>query len=666
MVTSKKKIKPSNQKDKPAKTPPPPKQADDLRGQISEHDVYLFKEGSHFSLYHKLGAHVIERDGKRGVGFAVWAPNAKSIHLIGSFNDWNKSATPMIQRGDGSGIWEVFVESAANYDLYKYLIQKQDGSTIEKGDPVASAWELPPKQASVVWDSDYTWSDDDWMKTRKARNAADAPMSVYELHAGSWRRVPEEGNRSLSYRELADQLAEYLNENGFTHVELLPIMEHPFYGSWGYQTLGYFAPTGRYGSPDDFRYFVDRMHQAGIGVILDWVPSHFPADAYGLGEFDGTHLYEHADPREGWHPDWQSYIFNLGRNEVRAFLISSAMYWLDEFHVDGLRVDAVASMLYRDYSREQGEWVPNHKGGRENLESISFLRRFNEAVYEKFPDVQTIAEESTSWPMVSRPTYVGGLGFGMKWNMGWMNDTLDYFGEDPVHRRYHQNRLTFGIMYAFSENFMLALSHDEVVHGKGSLIGKMPGDHWQKLANLRLLWGYMYTQPGKKLNFMGGEIGQISEWNHDASLDWRLLEQPQHAAELRWVRDLNHFYREQPAMHELDFSKKGFEWVDCNDAEKSVMTYLRKGKDEQDTLLIAVNLTPVPRYNYRVGVPQPGRWDEVLNSDAKIYGGSGQGNLGSVEAAPIRFFERYDQSLSLTLPPLSVVVFKNAKGTEQK
>jgi 1,4-alpha-glucan branching enzyme len=484
-------------------------------------------------------------------------------------------------------------------------------------------------------------------------------MSVYELHAGSWKRVPEEGNRSLSYRELADQLADYLNENGFTHVELLPIMEHPFYGSWGYQTLGYFAPTGRYGTPDDFRYFVDRMHQAGIGVILDWVPSHFPADAYGLGEFDGTHLYEHADPKEGWHPDWQSYIFNLGRNEVRAFLISSAMCWLDEFHVDGLRVDAVASMLYRDYSREQGEWVPNHMGGRENLETISFLRRFNEAVYEKFPDVQTIAEESTSWPMVSRPTYIGGLGFGMKWNMGWMNDTLGYFREDPIHRRYHQNQLTFGIMYAFSENFMLALSHDEVVHGKGSLINKMPGDDWQKLANLRLLWGYMYTQPGKKLNFMGGEIGQYKEWNHDASVDWALLDNPGHSAELRWVRDLNHFYREQPALHQLDFSEEGFEWVDCNDAEKSVLTYLRKGKDAKDTLLIAANFTPVPRHNYRVGVPRPGRWAEVLNSDATIYGGSGQGNMGGVDATPVRFFDRFDQSLSLTLPPLSVVVFKH-------
>jgi len=639
--------------------------ADDQRGELTEHDVYLFKEGSHFSLYRKLGAHLVERGGKRGVAFAVWAPNARSIHLIGSFNDWRKSATPMQRREDGSGIWEVFVDGAANYDLYKYLIEKQDGSTVEKGDPVAAAWELPPKQASVVWDSSYEWSDDAWMKDRAARNAADAPMSVYELHAGSWKRVAEEGNRSLSYRELADQLADYLNENGFTHVELLPIMEHPFYGSWGYQTLGYFAPTGRYGTPDDFRYFVDRMHQAGIGVILDWVPSHFPADSYGLGEFDGTHLYEHADPREGWHPDWQSYIFNLGRNEVRAFLISSAMCWLEEFHVDGLRVDAVASMLYRDYSREQGEWVPNHKGGRENLEAISFLRRFNEVVYEKFPDVQTIAEESTSWPMVSRPTYLGGLGFGMKWNMGWMNDTLSFFKQDPVHRRYHQGRLTFGIMYAFSENFMLALSHDEVVHGKGSLVNKMPGDEWQKRANLRLLWGYMYTQPGKKLNFMGGEIGQWREWNHDASLDWSLLEQKGHRGILRWVRDLNTLYQDAPALYERDFNESGFEWVDCNDAEKSVLTYLRKGKNPADTLLIAANFTPIPRHNYRVGVPKPGRWEEVLNSDATIYGGSGQGNMGGVDATPVRFFDRYDQSLSLTLPPLGVVVFKHSRTTTQ-
>ncbi len=626
---------------------------------ITDHDVYLFKEGSHFALYEKLGSHVVTRDGRKGTHFAVWAPNARRISVIGDFNDWRKGVHPMQARPDGSGVWEAFIEGIGNGAVYKYHIESSlGGYQVDKGDPFARYWELPPKTASIVWDELHEWKDQQWMQTRAGRNALAAPISVYEMHAGSWRRVPEEGNRSLTYRELAHQLADYCTESGFTHVELLPIMEHPFYGSWGYLTLGYFAPTRRYGTPSDFKYFVDYLHQRGIGVILDWVPSHFPADEYGLNYFDGSHLFEHADPRRGWHPDWQSCIFNLGRNEVRAFLISSAMFWLNECHVDGLRVDAVASMLYLDYSRKEGEWVPNHMGGRENLESISLLRRLNEIVHEKHPDVMTVAEESTSWPMVSRPAYAGGLGFDFKWNMGWMSDTLSYFRKDPIHRQFHHNQLTFSIWYAFNEQFMLSLSHDEVVHGKGSLLNKMPGDEWQQFANLRLLYGYMFTHPGKKLLFMGDEFGQQSEWNHDSSLEWHVLQYPLHGGLRRWVGDLNRLLQAEEALHMKDFEQAGFEWVDCNDYVNSVLTYMRYGRDRESCLLIGCNYTPIPRHNYRVGVPHEGVWTEILNSDAKIYGGSGQGNLGGIKTAPVPYYDRHDFSISLTLPPLGVVVFK--------
>ncbi|MBI3015018.1 MAG: 1,4-alpha-glucan branching protein GlgB, partial [Candidatus Tectomicrobia bacterium] len=513
------------------------------------------------------------------------------------------------------------------------------------------------RTASIVWDLQYDWADQEWMAGRHKRNALDAPVAIYEVHLGSWRRVLEDGNRSLSYRELALSLTEYVVEMGYTHVELLPVMEHPFFGSWGYQTAGYFAPDSRYGTPQDLMVLIDTLHQHGIGVILDWVPSHFPADEHGLVYFDGTCLYEHAYPQKGFHPDWKSYIFNHGRNEVRAFLISNALFWLDKYHADGLRVDAVASMLYLDYSRKEGEWMPNIYGGRENLEAISFLKRMNEAVYGAFPDVQTIAEESTAWPMVSRPVYVGGLGFGMKWNMGWMHDTLEYFCKDPVHRQYHHNRITFSILYAFSENFVLPLSHDEVVHGKGSLLGAMPGNDWQRFANLRLLYGFLYAHPGKKLMFMGGEFGQWSEWNHDAGLEWHLLQFPPHQGVKRWVKDLNIFYRSEPALYQVDFDNKGFEWIDCNDHTNSILSFLRRGQDPNNLLAIVCNFTPVPRHHCRVGVPLGGYWQEVLNSDASLYGGSGLGNLGGVSASPVSTHGR-PYSLDVTVPPLAAVIFK--------
>jgi 1,4-alpha-glucan branching enzyme len=510
----------------------------------------------------------------------------------------------------------------------------------------------------VVWKLDYDWGDEDWMKVRAERGRLSAPLSIYELHLGSWRRVPGEGNRSLSYRELADALPDYAAEQGFTHVELLPLMEHPFYGSWGYQTTGYFAASSRYGSPEDLMHLIDALHQRGIGVILDWVPSHFPTDEHGLGYFDGTHLYEHGDPRQGFHPDWGSLIFNYGRHEVRSFLLSSACFWLDVFHADGLRVDAVASMLYLDYSRKEGEWIPNELGGRENLAASAFLRQLNEAIYRSHPGVQTIAEESTAWPMVSRPTYAGGLGFGLKWDMGWMHDTLQYMQRDPIHRKHHHGELTFRMVYAFNENFVLPLSHDEVVHGKGSLLGKMPGDEWQKFANLRLLYGVMWMQPGKKMLFMGGEIGQGSEWNHDGSLDWHLLDLDRHRGLQRWVRDLNTTYRAEPALHELDCEPAGFSWIDCNDNEQSTLSWLRHAKDSGRTVVVACNFAPVPRYNHRIGVPQGGHWSEILNSDAPLYGGSGQGNLGGVETTPVACHGQL-QSLSITLPPLGMVAFNS-------
>jgi len=629
--------------------------------RLTDDDLYLFNEGSHYRLYDKLGAHPMNMDGVEGTYFAVWAPNARQVFVIGEFNGWDRSSHPLRSRGQ-SGIWEGFISNVGKGTIYKYyLLSRYRGYQVEKADPLALYSEIPPRTASIVWELDYAWGDQAWTEKRCERNALDAPISIYEVHLGSWRRVPEEGNRPLTYRELAPRLAEYVQQMGFTHVEFLPVMEHPFYGSWGYQTAGYFAPTSRYGTPQDFMYLIDYLHQHNIGVILDWVPSHFPNDEHGLGYFDGTHLYEHDDPRQGLHPDWNSFIFNYGRNEVRSFLFSSALFWLNKYHVDGLRVDAVASMLYLDYGRKEGEWLPNRYGGRENLEAIAFLRRFNQAVYEENPNAQTIAEESTAWPMVSRPTYLGGLGFGLKWDMGWMHDTLEYMAKAPVYRKYHHNNLTFRLVYAFFENFILPLSHDEIVYGKGSLLDKMPGDDWQKFANLRLLLGYMYAQPGKKLLFMGGEFGQWREWVHDESLEWHLVQYPPHSGLQRWVSDLNRFYRSQPALYQLDFEQAGFEWIDCNDVEHSVISLVRRARSTNDIVLAVCNFTPVTHFNYRVGVPQSGFWSELLNSDAKEYGGSGQGNLGGVEAAPIPLHGR-PYSLTINLPPLAAVFFKR-KGT---
>jgi len=621
---------------------------------LTPFDLHLFNEGSHSHLYEKLGAH-ISKD-PEGTSFAVWAPNADWVSVIGDFNGWNRDSNKLVPR-EQSGIWEGFIPGVAHGALYKYHVHSRVTRTgADKADPFAVFAEQPPRQASVVWDLSYGWGDAEWLSSRQRANSRQAPWSVYEVHLGSWMRVPEEENRWLTYRELAPHLADYAHRLGFTHVEFMPVMEHPFYGSWGYQVTGYFAPTSRYGTPQDFMFLVDHLHQHGIGVILDWVPSHFPSDEFGLQYFDGTHLYEHADPRLGVHPDWGSSIFNYGRNEVRGFLLSSALSWLNRYHADGLRVDAVASMLYLDYSRKQGEWLPNKFGGNENLEAIDFLRRFNIEVYKEHPDVQTIAEESTSWPLVSRPTYLGGLGFGMKWDMGWMHDTLSYISKDPVHRRFEHHQLTFRALYAFTENYMLPLSHDEVVHGKGSLLSKMPGDDWQKFANLRLLLAYMYAVPGKKLLFMGAEFGQWSEWNHEASLDWHLLDEPMHDGLSRWTGDLNRVMREEKPLHELDFDPAGFAWIDITDAEQSVISFMRRSS--RDELIVAVfNFTPVPRHNYQVGVPLPGRWLELLNSDAPIYGGSGQGNLGGVEAAPIGKHGHL-HSLNLTLPPLGALFLK--------
>ncbi len=625
--------------------------------RLTDDDLYLFNEGSHLHLHEKLGSHLTDVDGVAGTYFAVWAPNAERVSVVGDFNGWDRSADALGLKGS-SGIWEGFVAGASHGDAYKYhVVSAHDGYTVDKADPFAVHAETPPKTASKIWDLDYEWGDDDWMATRGDRHGLDAPMNVYEMHLGSWRRKPEEGDRPLSYRELAEPLADHCEEMGFTHVEFLPIAEHPFGGSWGYQVTGFFAPTSRYGTPQDLKHLVDHLHQRGIGVILDWVPSHFPSDEHGLAYFDGTHLYEHADPRQGIHPDWNSYIFNYGRDEVRSFLMSSAIYWLGEYHIDGLRVDAVASMLYLDYSRRDGEWIPNEYGGNENLEAIDFLRRFNSEVYGAFPDVQTIAEESTAWPMVSRPTYVGGLGFGLKWDMGWMHDTLEYFSHESVHRSFHHNQLTFRAMYAFTENYCLPLSHDEVVHGKGSLVNKMAGDQWQKFANLRALYGYMYATPGKKLLFMGGEIAQWREWDHETSLDWHLLDDPAHAGIRRWVATLGEVYRREPALHEQDCHPDGWEWVDASDWQQSILVFLRKATDPNDCALVACNFTPVPRHNYLVGAPRGGYWREILNSDATEYGGSGLGNLGGVEAAPVPVHGR-PASLNLTLPPLSVVVLK--------
>jgi 1,4-alpha-glucan branching enzyme len=625
---------------------------------LGEQDLHLFNEGTHYRAYQKLGSHLMRLpDGTAGACFAVWAPNAERVSVMGDFNGWNRRAHPLASRGS-SGIWEGFVPGIARGDTYKYyIVSRVGGYRVEKADPYAVHHETPPKTGSKVWDLDYQWGDAEWMQARKARNALVSPMAIYEVHLGSWRRDPAEGHRFLSYRELAPRLIEHVSRLGFTHVEFLPVMEHPFYGSWGYQITGYFAPTSRYGTPQDFMFLIDSLHQAGIGVILDWVPSHFPTDEHGPAYFDGTHLYEHADPRKGHHKDWDSYIFNYGRHEVDSFLRSNALYWLDHYHADGLRVDAVASMLYLDYSRREGEWVPNEFGGRENLEAIALLRRLNECVYREHPDVQTIAEESTAWPMVSRPVYVGGLGFGLKWDMGWMHDTLGYLTRDPIHRKYHHNELTFRMMYAFSENFVLPLSHDEVVHGKGSLLSKMPGDEWQQRANFRLLLASMYAQPGKKLLFMGGEFGQWAEWNHDASLDWHLLDHESHTGLQRLVADLNRLYRQEPALHRCDCEPGGFEWIDCTDADLSLLSWIRRGREGDRAVVVACNFTPQPRTNYRIGVPHGGYWREVLNSDSSHYGGSGWGNLGGVEAASQGAHGR-PCSLTVTLPPLAAVFFK--------
>ncbi len=626
---------------------------------LTEYDIFLFKEGNHFSLFDKLGSHLLTVDGVLGAYFAVWAPNARTLSVIGDFNGWDPRMHPLNPRSDESGIWEGFIPRVAQGARYKYhLVSNRNGYTVAKADPFALHAETPPRTASIVWDLSYEWKDQAWMAGRGRANSHGAPMAMYEVHLGSWRRVPEEGNRSLTYVELADRLTDYASGMGYTHVELLPVMEHPFYGSWGYQTTGYFAPTSRYGTPQEFMGLIDALHRRGVGVILDWVPSHFPNDEHGPAFFDGTHLYEHADPRKGFHPEWNSHIFNYGRNEVRNFLISSALFWLTRYHADGLRVDAVASLLYLDYARKEGEWIPNQYGGRENLDAITLLQRLNEEAYQRCPDVQMIAEESTAWPMVSRPTDAGGLGFGMKWMMGWMHDTLAYFSHDPVHRKHHHQLLTFSLWYAFTENFVLPLSHDEVVHGKGSLLGKMPGNEWQRFANLRLLYGSMYGHPGKKLLFMGGEFGQVPEWRHDESLEWHVLQYAPHAGLQQWVRDLNRLYREEPALHELDFELDGFEWIDAQDWERSVIGWLRKGKTTGAQIVVVANYTPVVRHDYRIGVPRGGQWKELINSDATLYGGSGLGNLGGAQAQAVPCHGR-PYSLSLTLPPLSVLFLKS-------
>jgi 1,4-alpha-glucan branching enzyme len=619
---------------------------------LTDVDIHLFNEGTHYSLGDKLGSHITPE----GTRFSVWAPEARAVRVIGEINNWTGEGAELQPIGS-SGIWSGVLDGFPHGSAYKYRIRSRIGSyRVDKADPYAFHTEVPPETASMVWDlGGYEW-DAEWMAARKEANDLAAPISIYEVHLGSWGRGLDPESGQPSYRALGEALAQHCVTNGFTHVELLPIMEHPFYGSWGYQTTGYFAPTSRYGTPQDFMAMVDTLHQHGVGMILDWVPSHFPSDEFSLGYFDGTHLYEHSDPRLGHHPDWDSLIFNYGRHEVRAFLISSARWWLERYHADGLRVDAVASMLYRDYSRAAGEWIPNEYGGRENLEAVAFLRQFNEAIYEEFPDVQTFAEESTAWPMVSRPTYLGGLGFGLKWDMGWMHDTLDYLSHDPVHRGYHHNELTFRALYMHSENYTLPLSHDEVVHGKRSLYGKMPGDDWQKRANLRLLYGYQWTQPGKKLLFMGSEVAQYGEWNHDASIEWSRLDDPGAEGVRRWLEDLNRAYRERPALHEGDCVPTGFEWVDANDSVQSTVSFLRRGESADDVALVVANFTPVPRYNHRVGVPTDGRWAELLNSDATIYGGSGQGNVGGVEATPVPFHGR-PWSLNLVLPPLGLLVF---------
>jgi 1,4-alpha-glucan branching enzyme len=620
---------------------------------LTDFDLHLIGEGRHEELYEKLGAHVREHEGVRGTAFAVWAPAARAVSVVGDFNSWDGRLHAMRSLGS-SGIWELFLPDVEAGARYKYEIVTPDGALTLKADPYALEAEHPPNTASVVFDSRHDWSDREWIDQRALAEAVASPMSIYEVHLGSWRLSPLEGNRPLSYTELADELCAYVEDMGFTHVELLPVMAHPFAGSWGYQVTGYFAPTPRYGSPDELRGFVDRMHANGVGVLLDWVPAHFPRDEFALARFDGTALYEHADPRRGEHPDWGTLVFNFGRHEVRNFLISNALFWLREYHIDGIRVDAVASMLYLDYSRREGEWVPNQFGGREDLDAVTFLKELNEVLYGREPGIVSVAEESTAWPGVSRPTYLGGLGFGFKWNMGWMHDTLAYFSQDPIYRRYHHHELTFSLMYAFSENFVLPLSHDEVVHGKGSLYGKMPGDRWQKLANLRAMYAYMWAHPGKKLLFMGSELAQEQEWSHERSLDWHLLESPENAGIQRLVRDLNRLYRDEPALWELDFSSDGFRWLDPNDAMNNVFAFMRLSREAGSTVVCIANLAPVPREGYRVGLPRGGRWEEVLNTDSSYYGGGGVGNMGAVTAED-RAWHDQPFSAAVTLPPLAVL-----------
>jgi len=622
---------------------------------LSEDDLFLFNEGNHFKLYEKFGAQLITHENVDGVSFAVWAPNAERVGVIGDFNNWDGRRHPLRPRG-ASGVWEVFIPQLRAGDLYKYEIKtRYQGYVAAKADPFGFGSEMRPDTSSMICDvNHFDWHDDQWMRTRQVKQNLNSPISVYEVHLGSWRR--KEGNDFLTYRELADQLISYVKEQGFTHIELLPITEHPFDGSWGYQSLGYFAPTSRFGAPADFAYFVDEAHRNGVGVIVDWVPAHFPKDGFGLSFFDGTHLYEHSDPRLGEHQDWGTLIFNFGRNEVAEYLLNSALFWLDKYHIDGLRVDAVASMLYLDYSRKAGEWQPNKFGGRENLEAVAFIKRFNELTHLNFPDVLTFAEESTAWPMVSRPTYLGGLGFDLKWNMGWMHDILEYMHEDPIHRRYHHNSLTFSLLYAFTENFILPLSHDEVVHGKGALLAKMPGDTWQQFANLRALYAYMFAHPGKKLLFMGDEFGQWNEWNDGQSLDWILLDFDTHRGLQKCVRDLNKLYVSEAALHEIDFSWEGFQWIDFHDVDSSIVTFIRRSHNSADEIVVAVNLTPVPRTGYRVGVPQAGVWREIFNSDSSYYGGSNVGNvLLPTDDEP---WQGQNFSVMMTLPPLGVVYLK--------
>jgi 1,4-alpha-glucan branching enzyme len=628
--------------------------------ELTDYDKFLFGQGTHERVYEKLGAHLTEIQGKKGVHFAVWAPNAKSVYVIGSFNDWHGESHPM--NSSNSGIWTLFIAGVEEYTLYKYRIVGQNGPSFEKADPVGFAMEQRPKTASVVVDlHHYQWGDGDWVSRRAEQQALDKPMSIYEVHLGSWRKAADEkwGSRYLTYREFAAELIGYVKELGYTHIELLPIAEYPLDASWGYQVTGFFAPTSRFGAPAELMYFIDQCHQHHIGVILDWVPAHFPKDAVGLNYFDGTHLYSHADPRQGEHQDWGTLIFNYGRNEVRTFLISNALFWIDKYHFDGLRVDAVASMLYLDYSREEGQWIPNEYGGRENLAAISFLRKMNEVVHGVFPGVLTIAEESTAWPMVSRPTYMGGLGFSLKWNMGWMHDTLTYMTKDPVHRRYHHHDMTFSLLYAFNENFVLPLSHDEVVHGKGSLVNNMSGDEWQKFANLRAYYGFMWGHPGKNLLFMGGEFGQWQEWNFNTGLEWGALTAPNHQGVQRFIKDLNHLYQNEPALYEDDFEWTGFTWIDANDSDNSVFSFMRNAKSSDEFIVVVSSFTPVPRSDYRIGVPKPGFYQEILNSDSEYYWGSNVGNDGGRHTDDVPAHGQ-PYSLSLTLPPLATIMLKLA------